>query len=564
MSRFFTDRYKALTPYTPGEQPQDRTYIKLNTNENPFPPSPVAVQMAREAAAALNLYSDPQCRLIMGIACEKLGVRPGQLLFTNGSDEALNFAFMAFCDDKTPAVFPDITYSFYPVFAALNRVPTVEVPLREGFRVCPEDYAGIKGTVFLANPNAPTGLALPPAEIEKLLLQDPDRVVVVDEAYIDFGGESVLPLIDTYKNLLVVRTFSKSRSLAGARLGFAAGDAALIADLNTLKFSTNPYNVNTVTMAAGAGALADTDYFESCRNTIIENRAYTAAELKKLGFTFPDSSANFIFAAHSAIGGLQLYRTLKERGILVRHFETPRLKDYNRISIGSREQMESLIEALKSILNNVPAPEAATETPFLVSGEGRCAKVERKTAETDISLSLRLDGTGKSRIDTGCGFMNHMLTLFAAHGRFDLEVTCKGDTEVDYHHSIEDIGIALGTAFSKALGEKRGICRYGSCTLPMDEALLLTAADFSGRAQLVYALEIPTQKVGDFDTELVEEFFLGFVRNAFCALHVRMLSGKNSHHIIEGAFKSFGRSLRQAVRIDSSLKNEIPSTKGVL
>ena len=194
----------------------------------------------------------------------------------------------------------------------------------------------------------------------------------------------------------------------------------------------------------------------------------------------------------------------------------------------------------------------------------RSAVLSRKTAETDISLSINLDGRGKSKIDTGCGFLDHMLTLFASHGRFDLEVSCKGDTYVDYHHSVEDIGIVLGEAFAKALGDKRGIKRYGDTVLPMDEALILSAVDFSGRSYLGYALDIPTEKVGDFDTELVEEFFLAFVRQAKCALHIRMLAGKNSHHIIEGAFKSVARTLRQAVGIDGQYENEIPSTKGVL
>ncbi len=194
----------------------------------------------------------------------------------------------------------------------------------------------------------------------------------------------------------------------------------------------------------------------------------------------------------------------------------------------------------------------------------RSAYIERKTAETDIKLSLELDGSGKSRIDTGCGFLDHMLTLFASHGRFDLDVSCKGDTYVDYHHSVEDIGIALGMAFTQALGDKKGIHRYGDKILAMDEALILSSVDFSGRACLGYMMTIPTEKVGDFDTELVEEFWLGFVRNASCALHIRSLAGKNSHHIIEGAYKSVARSLREAVAVDERFKNEVPSTKGVL
>ncbi len=194
----------------------------------------------------------------------------------------------------------------------------------------------------------------------------------------------------------------------------------------------------------------------------------------------------------------------------------------------------------------------------------RISEVKRTTAETDIYLKLNLDGSGKSTLDTGCGFLDHMLTLFASHGRFDLDVTCKGDTYVDYHHTVEDIGIALGTAFKQALGDKRGIHRYGDTFLPMDETLVLTAVDFSGRAFLGCDLKIPTEKVGDFDTELVEEFFYGFIRQAECSLHLRYIAGKNSHHIIEGAFKSAARSLRDAVSIDEEFKNEIPSTKGVL
>ena len=194
----------------------------------------------------------------------------------------------------------------------------------------------------------------------------------------------------------------------------------------------------------------------------------------------------------------------------------------------------------------------------------RTAEVTRKTAETDISLKLNLDGRGKSNINTGCGFLDHMLVLFASHGRFDLDIKCKGDTYVDYHHTVEDIGIALGKAFYDALGEKRGIRRYGDTILPMDEALIMTAVDFSGRSYLGYDLEIPTEKVGDFDTELAQEFFLGFIRNAECSLHIKMLSGKNTHHILEGAFKSVARTLRKAVQLDEEFKNEIPSTKGVL
>lgn len=351
MSRFFSSKYSALTPYTPGEQPQERKYVKLNTNESPFPPSPYAQRLAREAAGDLQLYSDPECRALVRTAAQLLNVAEEEILFTNGSDEILNFAMMAFCDADHPAVFPDVTYGFYPVIADLNAVPVERIPLREDFTINVEDYIGLADkTIFLANPNAPTGIALPLAEVERIVSGSPDSVVVVDEAYVDFGAESALGLIGKYDNLLVAQTFSKSRSLAGGRLGFGAGCRELIADLNTIKYSTNPYNVNRMTMAAGIGALADTEYFRRNCAAIEENRAKTVEELRRLGFEMPESKANFVFARHPKVGGQALYLALKERGILVRHFETKRLRDYNRITIGSAEQMQTLISTLEAIL----------------------------------------------------------------------------------------------------------------------------------------------------------------------------------------------------------------------
>lgn len=350
MSRFFSSKYDVLTPYTPGEQPKDMVYNKLNTNESPFPPSPLAQQMAQEAAANLQLYSDPQCRDLVAEAAEHFGVAPDEILFTNGSDEILNFAFMAFCDADHPAAFPDVTYGFYPVFAQLNGVPYTRIPLREDFTVGVEDYLNIGKTIFIANPNAPTGIALPLSEIERIVRSNPDNVVVVDEAYVDFGAESAINLIHQYDNLLVTQTFSKSRSMAGARLGFGAGCSSLIRDLNTVKYSTNPYNINRMTMAAGIGALRDDAYFrENCRK-ITQIRAWTTEKLRELGFEVLDSMANFVFAKHPRADGGALYRKLKERGILVRHFDSERLKDYNRITIGSREQMAALIRVLEEEL----------------------------------------------------------------------------------------------------------------------------------------------------------------------------------------------------------------------
>ena len=350
MSRFFSEKYAALVPYVPGEQPKKQRFIKLNTNESPFPPSPLAVELAAKAAQSFQLYSDPECRELVSAACDYYGVGKDEILFTNGSDEILNFAFMAFCDKLHPAVFPDVTYGFYPVFAELNGVPYETIPLAEDFSLRVEDYVGIHKTIFIANPNAPTGLAISLADIERIAASNPDNVVVIDEAYVDFGAASAVQLIHKYDNLLITQTFSKSRSMAGARLGFGVGCRELIGDLNAIKYSTNPYNINSATMAAGVGALKDTDYFQTNCAAIAQTRAWTTQQLRELGFRVLDSKANFVFAAAPDYPGQALYLDLKARGILVRHFETPRLRDYNRITIGSREQMEALIDTIKELL----------------------------------------------------------------------------------------------------------------------------------------------------------------------------------------------------------------------
>ena len=354
MSRFFSDKYEKLVPYTPGEQPKILNLTKLNTNECPFPPSQKALAFAAEHTRPLNLYSDIEGQDVRAALAELCGIGPENLLLGNGSDEILNFAFMAFCDEKKPAAFPDISYGFYPVFADLNRIPYTQIPLRPDFSIAPEDYFDLRRTIFIANPNAPTGLALTREQVREILERNRDSVVVIDEAYVDFGGESCIPLIGAFDNLLVVQTFSKSRSMAGARLGFAAGSAALIADLNTIKFSTNPYNVNSMTQALGLGVLLDEETTRKNCRTIMENRARTVEALRALGFTVLPSAANFIFARSDRISGGELYRRLRERAVLIRHFDKDRIRDYNRITIGTREQMDILLKNIREILEELP------------------------------------------------------------------------------------------------------------------------------------------------------------------------------------------------------------------
>lgn len=352
MSRYINQAFAGLEAYTPGEQPTDMQYIKLNTNESPFPPSDGVLQaIDRDAVSLLNLYPDPVCKKLKQKLAELYSVQPENVFVSNGSDDILNFSFMAFCNDTDhPVKFPAISYGFYRVYAELYGVRYQAIPLKSDFSINVEDYLGNDANVVIANPNAPTGLTLSHAEIERIVASNPDRVVLIDEAYVDFGAESCLDLIDRYDNLLVVRTYSKSRSMAGARLGFAFGNKELISDLEKIKFSTNPYNINRLTLLAGEAAIDDNDYYMQNCQTIADTREYTQAQLKKMGFECTDSKANFIFAKSPEIGGEELYLTLKSRGILVRHFSTSSICEYNRITVGTREQMDALLREIASIV----------------------------------------------------------------------------------------------------------------------------------------------------------------------------------------------------------------------
>ena len=350
MSRFFSEKYSSLDAYVPGEQPKDKKYVKLNTNESPFPPSKAVIDAVSREACEIRLYSDPECYELTAKCAELYGVSRDMVLMTNGSDEILNFAFMAFCDKNRPIVFPDITYGFYPVSAELNHIPYEQIPLTEDFKVNYLDYVGIGKNIVIANPNAPTGIALPISEIEEIVKSNPDNIVIIDEAYVDFGAESAVPLVHKYDNLIVTMTFSKSRSMAGARLGFGIANSELIRDMNTIKYSTNPYNVNRMTSAAGIAALNDNSYYmDNCR-TIEENREYTKSRLLDLGFSVLPSKANFLFATSPDISGEELYLKLKSSGILVRHFSKEKIKEYNRITVGTRSDMDALLSAIEKIL----------------------------------------------------------------------------------------------------------------------------------------------------------------------------------------------------------------------
>lgn len=350
MSRFLKARYQTLDAYVPGEQPRDMEYIKLNTNESPYPPAPSVVKaLGEEDVALLRLYSDPTCKVLKQKLADLYEVKPENIFLTNGSDDILNFAFMAFAGE-TGAVFPDISYGFYPVFSELHGIQYRQMPLKDDFSLDYQDYLNTNALVVIANPNAPTGMSIPVWQIEEILKGNPDNVVVIDEAYVDFGGESCYPLLERHENLLVVRTYSKSRCMAGARLGYAIGAAGLIEDLEKIRYSTNPYNINRLTMRLGEATVDAENYYREKCHEIISTRQWTGEELKKLGFTVLPSDANFLFAKTDAMDGGELYQKLKKNGVLVRHFTKERIKDYNRITIGTKEQMERFISIVKDIL----------------------------------------------------------------------------------------------------------------------------------------------------------------------------------------------------------------------
>ena len=351
MSRFLNSKYKNLEAYTPGEQPKDMEYIKLNTNESPYPPSKEVVDAVNKGEVELlKLYPDPEAKNLKVKLAALHGVESKNIYVANGSDDILNFAFMAFCGDNKGVTFPEISYGFYKVFAELHNVKYNSLTLENDFSIDYKKYFNANGMVVIANPNAPTGLALEIEAIEEIVKNNPDNVVLIDEAYVDFGGESAYPLTKKYDNLLIVQTFSKSRSMAGARLGFAIASEGIIEDLEKLKYSTNPYNINRLTMVAGEAAVDSNEYYmENCRK-ICKTREYTTKELEKLGFEVIPSKANFIFAKHPDFEGKYIYDKLREKGVLVRHFSNEKICDYNRITIGSDEQMKIFVEKTKEIV----------------------------------------------------------------------------------------------------------------------------------------------------------------------------------------------------------------------
>ncbi|MFC4775589.1 histidinol-phosphate transaminase [Paenibacillus sp. GCM10023252] len=352
MSKYWNETITALTPYVPGEQPKDKQYIKLNTNENPYPPSPKAVEAMKAAVGAdLRLYPDPTCDHLVHTAAKYYGVSPKQVFVGNGSDEILAFAFGAFFSPAKPVAFADITYSFYKVYAKLYNIPAELIPLEEDFSLPLQPFMnGSYGGIVIPNPNAPTSKGIPADDFRELLKSSLDQVVIIDEAYIDFGGESAVKLIDEFPNLLVVQTLSKSRSLAGLRVGVALGSEEFIEGLNRMKNSFNSYTIDRIALAGAAAAYEDEAYFQEMRLKVISTRESTSTELTKLGFHVVDSMANFVFVSHPSKPAQELFRQLGERGILVRYFNQPRIDNYLRITIGTDEEMSAFLSTVRELV----------------------------------------------------------------------------------------------------------------------------------------------------------------------------------------------------------------------
>lgn len=351
MSKFWNDKIKSISPYVPGEQPKDKKYIKLNTNENPYPPSPNVINKIKSMNLDnMRLYPDPDVTLLKDRIASYYNLKRNQVFVGNGSDEILAFIFMTFFNKSDNIYYPDITYSFYPVYSDLFGLNEIAIPLNKYFEINIEDYFRLNGHIIITNPNAPTSIALTLKEVEKIIINNPNNLIIVDEAYVDFGAESSVSLIDKYDNLLVVQTFSKSRSYAGMRLGYALGNKDIIEGLERLKFSFNSYTINRISIESAIESFDDDEYFQNCRNKIIETRRYTTSELLKLGFNVLDSKSNFLFISHSNVSAKILYKKLRDNGILVRYFDKPKIDNFLRVTIGTDEEMKEFIKCLKKIL----------------------------------------------------------------------------------------------------------------------------------------------------------------------------------------------------------------------
>ena len=560
-------RVQAMKEYHPPLGNRDA--LRLDFNENTIACSPkVREVLAQISAGALTRY--PEREPVEAIVAAHLGP-PEQVVLTNGVDEAIHVLFETFLDTGDELLLPVPTYTMYEVYASATDARVVAVQAADDLQF-PFDrlIAAINPRtkiIAIANPNSPSGSIATRAQIIELAHRAPGAVVLVDEAYFHFCGETVVDLIGTLPNLVVARTFSKAYGLAGLRLGVLVGP---VETMQWIRRVLSPYSVNSLALACLPPALGDAAYLDWYVGDVLAARTDFEAALDAAKVRRWPSRANFILVDIGAQHA-EFVRLMRAADVLVRdRSNDPGCNGCVRITIGTREQMRNAAEALKHQNGRAARRRLRTMTTKTSkqskprAAAGRTATVVRNTTETRIELELTIEGKGRYKISTGIRFFDHMLELFTRHGAFDLDLACRGDLDVDQHHTVEDVGIALGEAFDRALGDKRGILRAGYFLMPMDETLAIAAVDLSGRAAFAVDTKVRTRLVGDLQTELVTDFFEGFARGARANVHVKTMYGRSNHHKIEAIFKAFARALRVACSRDKQLGEMLPSTKGLL
>ncbi len=556
--------------------------VKLDANENPYGPAP-SVRQALAGLAFANIYPDPESRALRASLAGFTGVPAEHLLAGSGADELIDLLLRVLLEPGDGVLTCPPTFPMYPFDTLLNQGQVVSVPRRPDFSL---DLPGIRAAVanqhpkvlFLANPNNPDGGLLPPEVIDELL--DLPLLVVLDEAYIEFsedGGRlgerlSRIKTVPEHQNLVVLRTFSKWAGLAGLRAGYGAFPAWLMPVLWKAK---QPYNVNLAASTAAIASLADLDWLAGNVARLRSERTRLFSLLKQIPYLEPQpSQANFILCRVKGRSAAELKQSLLAQGILVRYYNTPPVEDCLRISVGKPQDSQRICRVLLALAGDpelekrlsvvLQESEPAEDANAVANPAGRAARVHRQTGETLVDIRLGLDGAGTHNIHTGLGFFDHMLTQLAVHGMFDVDIQGQGDLQVDPHHLVEDTALALGEAFSQALGDRRGINRMGSALVPMDESLAEVVVDFSSRPYAVIQVDWHAPAVGGIPNSLWAHFLESFAQRAGCTLHVTLRGGRDDHHQVEAIFKALGRALETAVRLDPRRSGQVPSSKGTL
>jgi len=573
-------RFENFAPYTPIEPyevlvqrlgiPAEKI-VKLDANENPYGPSPRA-RIALANLAYTNIYPDPESRALRVALSEFTGLPADMLMAGAGADELIDLVLRVMLEPGDCVLTCPPTFGMYAFDTCLNHGQVIEVPRRPDFSLdLPSILAAIQAerpkVVFITSPNNPDGSLADPEAIKALLNQP--VLVVIDEAYVEFCDDSGqlgekrtwMPAVLSNDNLVVLRTFSKWAGLAGLRVGYGAFPRELMPILWKAK---QPYNVNVAASAAAIASLHDLDFLAGNVEKIRTERARLFDALQTVPFlqTFP-SQSNFILCKVSGRSAPELKEDLARRGVLVRYYATPLLENTIRVSVGRPQDTDSLLLALAEISGDLQIRPAGQPTQTAGSGPApRSSHVQRRTAETDVEVSLVLDGSGQRNISTGLPFLDHMLAQVAVHGLFDLDIQAHGDLEVDPHHTLEDVALCLGQAFAEALGNRAGIVRMASAEVPMDESLARVTLDFSGRPYSVIEAEWHGPTIGGIPASLFPHFLESFASQARCNLHAHVYYGRDDHHQAEAVFKALGRALDGATQLDPRRGEAVPSSKG--